>query len=97
MNKAIQDIPYSLGQTSFGAIALEGLEIRSLAIDGVVPSVTSVEGGTYKMIRNYGIVFPNEGLNDSAQLFVDFISSPEVQMALTGDYGFGGRLLDSTE
>jgi phosphate transport system substrate-binding protein len=85
MNKAIEKTPNSLGQTSLGVIKLQNLNIKPIAVDGVMPSTSTIKDGSYKLVRSYGIVFPKGGLNENVKAFVDYVFSEEAKQILKGN------------
>lgn len=68
--------PHALGVFSFGAIRSWRLPLRPMSLDGVVPSVESLENGTWPAIRTVGIVFRSER-RSRVSPFLAFIFSPE--------------------
>ncbi|MDP2631449.1 MAG: substrate-binding domain-containing protein [Candidatus Uhrbacteria bacterium] len=79
LETALEDIPNSVGQTSFGAIKMKGLDFNALAIDGIAPSVATIKNGKYKMVRNYGIAYKESNLSKATEDFIDFIFSSEAE------------------
>ncbi|MDP3970984.1 MAG: substrate-binding domain-containing protein [bacterium] len=86
MLDAILETRNSIGQASFGDIKMNDLTIVPLAIDGIVPSVSSVEDGSYVMIREYGILY-NKNINkEHVQKYIDYIFSETLSEKLINNY-----------
>jgi phosphate transport system substrate-binding protein len=86
MDQGIEQMPNSIGQTSLGMIKAKGLTIKALAVDGVQPSVSTVRDGSYKMVRDYGVIY-GKNATGTTNTFVDFLFSEEAGEILEG-YGF---------
>jgi len=86
-NKTIESTAGAIGQTSLGVINLEQLNIKPLAINGVTPSVETIENDTYPLVRRYGLILPKGELDPSVQAFIDFITGSEAK-ALLQQYDF---------
>ncbi|HEU5102428.1 MAG TPA: substrate-binding domain-containing protein, partial [Roseiflexaceae bacterium] len=84
-NGAIRQIvaqdPSAIGYISLGIV---DPTVKGLAIDGVQPSVTHVESGTYQLVRPFLFVWrKGQPLSALGQGFVDYVMSPEAQSELT--------------
>ncbi len=71
MNRAIEDTKNTIGQTSIASVLIGGYKnIVPLAIDNIAPTPQNVANGSYKLVREYGLVIslPAEknGVNDLA-------------------------------
>ncbi len=75
MNIAIVETPNALGQTSLGVIKKEQLNIKPIAVDGIIPSYSSVKDGSYTLTRDYGVVISSDRADSHIEAFVDFIFS----------------------
>ena len=64
-----------------GYIGLGYLEdsLKTLKVEGVLPSVESVKDGSYPILRGLYIYTPNEELTEIGQAYLDFILSDEGQ------------------
>ena len=82
MNRAIENTPFAIGPSSLGTIKSLNLNINIVAVDGVLPSDTTINNGGYKLLRTYGLSVLKGELDPLTQLFVDFCQSDEAQAAL---------------
>jgi phosphate transport system substrate-binding protein len=87
MNKAIAETSNSLGYSSFGTITKDKLNIKSLAIDGVMPTIENTISGKYPLVRTYALTVPKGELTGGTKLFVDFLFSDESRQILES-YGY---------
>jgi phosphate transport system substrate-binding protein len=87
MNKAIVETPNSIGYASLGTINKDKLNIKSIAIEGVLPTVENTISGKYPMVRTYAITVPKGELTGATKLFVDFLFSDESKQILES-YGY---------
>jgi len=81
-NGAVRELvihdPAAIGYMSLGLV---GKELKTLTVDGVVPSAADVINGTYPLVRPFLFVVkdtPGEG----AQRFIDFVLSDRGQQML---------------
>lgn len=71
---------YAIGYISLGIV---DQTVKALAIDGVEPSVTHVEAGTYKLVRPFLFVWRKGAtLTPLAQDFIGYVTGPEGQVEL---------------
>ena len=72
---------------AIGYISLGSLDdtVKALEIDGVAATVENINNGTYKVYRPFNIV-TKEGLSETAQDFVNFITSEQGQAIVAEDY-----------
>ncbi len=78
---ALEKLPGSLGTTTLTQIVTEKRALRSLALDGVTPTLQSLAAGRYRYFKTLHLV---TGRNPSslAKDFVAFIRSPAGQAVL---------------
>jgi len=76
-NEALASRKYAIGVTDLGMIATEKLGVRPLKLDGVMPSVESLQSGTYPLSRTLYLLYRGKTLPKEATAFIDFIFSPE--------------------
>jgi len=74
-------------ESAIGYISLGALrdDVRAVPINGVAPSPTTVQNGTYPLYRNFNLAVPRE-LSPLAQDFLDFILSAEGQAIVAEGY-----------
>ena len=72
---------------AIGYISLGSLDntVKALEIDGVAATVENINNGTYKVYRPFNIA-TKEGLSETAQDFVNFITSEQGQAIVAEDY-----------
>ncbi len=71
---------HAIGYASLAAL---GEEVRSVAIDSVMPTAENVRNGSYPAVRRLGLVTA-PGLSPAAQGFVEFILSAQGQQIIGG-------------
>jgi phosphate transport system substrate-binding protein len=64
------------------AVQRQGMPIKVLALEGVVPSKEAVQNGTYPIIRELNLVFTDPS---QVQSLIDLFLSPEGQEALINE------------
>lgn len=75
----------TIGYLSLGYTLLEALPIRLVTLDGVEPTPANVANGTYKMVRDLGVVVkPQPG--EVVQAFVDYLTSEEAHTVMSAYY-----------
>lgn len=78
---ALQTTPYCIGYCSLGAIISDNLPVNVLTLDGVTPSVSSIQNGTYKMVRPMGIVL-KKNPDAATRAFADWAKGKEAAKIL---------------
>ena len=87
MMTSVAENPLAIGYASTG-VALTDNRVNVLDIDGVAPTVENMLNGTYAIQRPFLIGYNTEdGLNELAQDFVDFIFSAQGQ-EVVADRGY---------
>jgi len=71
---------YAIGYISLGSL---NDSVRAVPINGVLPTVTAVQNGTYPIFRAFNLAVPAE-VSDLTQDFIDFILSAEGQAVVEG-------------
>lgn len=56
--EALEKVPGSLGTTTLGVIVMEGRALKALPLNGVTPSLKTLEGGQYSYVRTLYLVTP---------------------------------------
>lgn len=67
--------PYAIGYISLGVV---DQRVKTLSIDGVIPTIESIKLGKYKVVRPF-IYLTNGEPNDYARKFIEFVLSKKGQ------------------
>lgn len=67
--------PYAIGYISLGLV---DKRVKALIIDGVVPTVSSIKSGSYKIMRPF-LFLTNGDPDDNAREFIEFVLSRQGQ------------------
>jgi phosphate transport system substrate-binding protein len=78
MHDALVSTSGAIGLIDHGAGLIDDLDVRMLSLDGVRPSPTSVEDGSYPMSKSLAFVAPGDA-SERARAFMDFVFSPAGQ------------------
>jgi len=81
MQAALLDVPGSVGVFDAGAIATHRLPLKALRIDGVSPTVESLEGGRYPFFKQLSFVLRGEP-SARARAFLDFVYGAQGQAVI---------------
>lgn len=76
MVEGLLNTPGAIGYLSYGFARARKLNIKILALDGVTPSIAHVRDGSYRMVRDLGIVYKPKP-PPAAKRFIDFVGSKE--------------------
>jgi phosphate transport system substrate-binding protein len=76
-----EQVPGSLAAAAFTQVMLEGRTLRFVSIDGVEPSLESLERGTYPYQRILYFVLPAKR-SAAAERFIAFLRTPDGKTAL---------------
>lgn len=76
MNEAIQSIPNAIGWADMGVIRTEHLNVKPIAIDGLVPTDDAVQSGKYPFIKELSFVVKDRR-DGEIKKFIDFVRSWE--------------------
>lgn len=76
MIKAVESTPDSIGYFSLGYAISKGLDLKLLSLDGIEPTVENINNGSYKIIRNLGVVYKANS-TEATKKFVSFMQSEE--------------------
>ncbi len=72
-----------VGLFDFGAVQTQGLALRLMDIDGVRPSVVSIEDGSYPFYKDLSFVYTSEsGKRPLVQAFLAFVASDGGQQVI---------------
>lgn len=68
-------------ENAIGYISLGSLNdsVKALKVDGIEATVDNVKSGSYQVARPFEICIPKNGVNETAQDFIDFILSDDGQ------------------
>lgn len=77
--QSIQSFKDSIGMVTISAQTTAEPTIRLLAIDGVAPTRTNLQNGTYKIRRPLHLVYNNTSVRPAIQAFLDFVRGPDGQ------------------
>ncbi len=80
---AVQNDASAIGYISLGSL---NDTVKAVSIDGVAPSVSNIQSGSYKIARPFNIAY-GDNLSALALDFIDFIKSAEGQ-AIASEEGF---------
>ena len=83
MHEALLTVPFALGLSDLGTIAIERLPIRALSIDGVASTLENVSSGRYPFTKTLGLVWRPDALPEAARAFVEFVRTDEAMEILT--------------
>jgi phosphate transport system substrate-binding protein len=72
--ESLTSISGSLGTTNLGLVKISGVRLTIMTLDGVQPSIKTVEDGSYRLIRQFYLVTTNP--SPSAAAFVVWLNSP---------------------
>jgi len=76
MNEAIQSIPNAIGWADMGVIRTEHLNVKPIAIDGLMPTDDAVQSGKYPFIKELSFVVKDRR-DGEIKKFIDFVRSWE--------------------
>jgi phosphate transport system substrate-binding protein len=78
MVEALKSTPGAIGYFSYGYGVSRGIAVDYLAIDGVQPSVRTIEDGSYGAIRPLGVVVdPTGDSHATVEAFLEWAAGPE--------------------
>ncbi|MDI1347009.1 MAG: substrate-binding domain-containing protein [Pseudolabrys sp.] len=85
-----QRLPGSFGLAGYGQIVAEKCDLRVVPIDGIVPSLKTLEDGSYRYEKKFYLVFPRDR-NAGAEKLLQFLRSDAGRQALlaTGNLPVG--------
>jgi phosphate transport system substrate-binding protein len=86
MAEALAATPGALGVFSLGAIMINRLPLKWVALDGVSPSLATLANGRWRAIRDLAFVIRRERLA-LTQPFLKFLASPSA-LALMRENGY---------
>lgn len=75
-NQALSKTRNAIGVTDLGMIATEKLDVKVLKLNGVMPSVETLQNGQYPLDRTLYLLYREKTAPVQAKAFVDFIFSP---------------------
>lgn len=74
-NMALANTKNAIGVTDLGMIMSEKLSIKPLKLDGVLPTIETVQNGAYPLKRTLFFLFNEKALSPEAKAFLDFVAS----------------------
>lgn len=74
-NQAIVTKKCAIGVTDLGMIASENLNVKVLKLDGVLPTLESLQAGQYPLSRTLYFVYRQDKLSRETRIFMDFVHS----------------------
>ena len=73
--QTVANNPNAIGYASFASV---NDSVKMISVEGVMPSVSSIQSGEYKIQRDFILVTrKNDSLSDAAQKFFDFATSAQ--------------------
>jgi phosphate transport system substrate-binding protein len=76
-NRALLSTRYAIGISDLGMILTEGLDIKVLKLNGVIPGPESLLRGQYPLKRELSFLYREGTLPEEAKAFLDFVSTEE--------------------
>lgn len=77
----LETLPGSFGTTTLALILSENRKLKTLAIDGVKPDISTIKDGSYRYWKSF-IMVTAKSPAGSVQQFVNFVTSPDGQKLL---------------
>lgn len=77
MNQALAQAPHAIGFSDLGALTIEQHRIKPLRVNGVAPTIRSVQSGKYPLVKQLMFVYHKEKLPPAAREFLAFVRSKE--------------------
>lgn len=87
MGRALASTPGAIGLYDLGAILIEGLPVRPLALDGAAPSAEALAAGRWPLVRELSLVV-GPGPRARTRAFVDFVGSAEGRAVIAESGGY---------
>ena len=78
---SLETIPGAIGTTSLAQIVSEKRALRPLALDGVTPSLQTLNDGSYRYFKTFSFVSTSKA-SPLVQQFIAFVQSPAGQLIL---------------
>lgn len=75
MNRVLAKTPDALGITDCGAVAVERMPVKALAIDGVAPTAENVRIGRYGLVKSLAFVYRDDLLTPRGKKFIAYVLS----------------------
>jgi phosphate transport system substrate-binding protein len=75
MNRLMARTPSAIGLSDVGAITAERLPLKTLKVNGVLPSPENVLSGRYPLVKTLAFVYRQDRLPAGATAFLDFVRS----------------------
>jgi phosphate transport system substrate-binding protein len=82
LHRALRTIPYAVGLSSAGALALDGTGLKALALDGVAPTPERIASGHYPLSQTLAFLLRDDLASRAVQDFVTFVRSDAVRPLL---------------
>jgi len=84
---AIASVPGAVGTTTLALIVGEKRPLTPLTLDGVIPSLKTIAGGTYPHTKTIYVITRHQEAHPAVAGFVQFLQTPEAR-ALVAATGF---------
>lgn len=81
-NRAISMTRYAIGFSDLGMIATEGLAIKVMKLNGIVPNPENLLNGQYPLKRDLSFLYRDGFLPEGAKAFLEFVRSEEGEKIL---------------
>lgn len=78
----IEQLHWGLGASNLSVILGEQRKLKGLSLDGIAPTISNLENGSYPLPRRFSFVVPAE-LGEKAQAFIHFVYSESGAAILT--------------
>lgn len=79
--RSLQSVPGALGTISLAQITSEKLALQPLTLDGVIPSLQTLDDGRYRYFETYSFV-STTAASPLVRQFIAFVQSPAAQQIL---------------
>ncbi len=89
MVESLGSTPGSVGFTTLGSLVVaDATGVRTLTLDGVTPSPSTVADGSYPWVMTFAVVTGPDGPSSVVSEFVDHVTTPEAA-ELLAENGYG--------
>lgn len=76
MVEALEKSPGAIGYFSYGYSVAKDVQVRIVKLDGITPSVSAIDDGSYQVVRPLGVVVEPE-MKPEVEAFLDWASGDE--------------------
>lgn len=85
MYESVASVADTIGYFSYSYVVKNPNKVHTLAIDSISPSYDTIQSGAYPVMRPVGIIVKNQVTTSPLKEFLQFLSTPAAQDALTKD------------